>query len=165
MSAQAPSNVYAVKLADKLDADIYNIAVCGDRFFPELLDYDMGISPDMITVAYGTNDWWIHSRPTVERRSREFIRKLSAKYPKAKIFIISPIDRLSHEKAEKFGDYLTAVTDILKSGAEGLSNVTVVDGYSLVPSDPSYFADGLHPNDFGFGFYADNLYNEIKKFI
>lgn len=165
MCAQSPSNVYAVRLSDMLNADLFNLAVSGDRFFPELLEYDMGISPDIITVAYGTNDWWIHSRPTVEHRSYEFIGRLSAKYPNAKIFVISPIDRLSHERAEKFGDLLACMHGLLQKSAAGLSNVTVIDGQRLVPADPSYYADGLHPIDFGMVEYAKNLYSEIKKHI
>ena len=165
MCAQSPSRVYAVSLADKLEADLYNIAVSGDRFFPEILEYDMGISPDIITVAYGTNDWWVHSRPTVERRSREFIKKLSAKYPASKIFVVSPIDRLSHEKAAKFGDYLICMHELLERSASGLDNVTVVNGWELVPADPAYFADGLHPSDHGMDHYAENLYKKIKKHI
>ena len=152
-------------LANKLGAELYNLAISGDRFFPELLEYDMGVTPDIITVAYGTNDWYVHSRPTVERRSEEFIKRLSEKYPSAKIFMVSPIDRLSHEKAPRFGDYLPVVYDIIKKNSEGLDNVTVIDGWNLVPADPVYFADGLHPNDFGFEFYAENLYNEIKKYL
>jgi len=165
MCAQSPSVVYPVRLADSLGADLYSIAVAGDRFFPEILDYDMGISPDIITVAYGTNDWWCHTRPTVERRSRAFMEKLSAKYPKAKIFVISPIDRLSHEKAAKFGDYLTCMHGLLCESAKGLANITVIDGWKLVPADPSYFADGLHPSDQGMIPYADNLYKAIKKYL
>lgn len=165
LCAQSPSSTYAVRLADKLDADIYNIAVSGDRFFPELLEYDMGVKPDIITVAYGTNDWWMHSRTTVERRSREFIEKLSLKYPDSRIFVISPIDRLSHEKAAKFGDYLICMSDLLKTSSAGTANVTVIDGWKLVPADPAYFADGLHPSDHGMIYYADNLCREIKKYI
>ncbi len=165
MSAQSPCATYAVRLANKLGAELYNLAISGDRFFPELLEYDMPVTPDIITVAYGTNDWYVHSRPTVERRSRDFIKKLSEKYPKAKIFALSPIDRLSHEKAPRFGDYLPAVYGILKENSKDCPNVTVIDGWKLVPADPAYFADGLHPTDFGFEFYAENLYNEIKKYL
>ena len=40
----------------------------------------------------------------------------------------------------------------------------VVDGISLSPHISDFFADQiLHPNDLGFGFYAENLLKALKK--
>ena len=36
-------------------------------------------------------------------------------------------------------------------------NLHLIDGLSLVPNRSQYFADGLHPNDAGFTYYAANL--------
>lgn len=162
---QCPSRVYPVQLADKLGADLHNKGISGDRFFPEVLELDEPVKPDIVTVAYGTNDWWNHSRPTVEKRSREYIKRLSAKFPAAKIFVISPIWRSGGERGQKFDGYLPEMYEILKKNCEGYSNITLLDGWSFVPADPSCFTDGLHPNDFGADHYAENLYNEIKKYL
>ncbi len=171
--AQYPSLAYSSKLARMLDADIYNKAIGGDRFFPELLELDEPINPDIITVAYGTNDWTRHKRSTVTKRSRDFLSALSAKFPKAKIFVITPLwrDRQSIPEyrepkfMEKFGGYLTEVHGIIEENCKELANVTVINGMTLVPHNHGFFTDGLHPNDLGMCIYADNLYREMMRHL
>lgn len=164
-NCQFSSNTYASLISKLLDADACNKGIAGDRFLPELLDFDEPIKPDIITVAYGTNDWSNHSRDTLERRSRDFITKLSAKFPTAKIFVISPIWRAKNFGAPKFNGPTEDVHAILEKNCEGLSNVILIKGRELVPADPTLFADGLHPVETGMKVYAEALYEEIKKYI
>ena len=51
-----PSLSYACRLADLLDADLTNKGIGGDMVFPELVCEREANTPDLITVAYGTND-------------------------------------------------------------------------------------------------------------
>ncbi len=161
-----PSLSYASQLALILDADASNKAVGGDRFFPEILELDNGIdSPDIITVAYGTNDWVSHTRPTLERRSREFFTALSNKYPTAKIFAVTPIWRAKNEQVVKFGEPCTAVEALMREVCHALPNVTVINGWNLTPHTLDFYVDGLHPNDLGMSLYAKNLAGEIKNHL
>ena len=43
------------------------------------------------------------------------------------------------------------------------ANVTVVDGFGLVPHLPEYFLDNLHPNALGAEVYGRNLVEAIRK--
>ena len=160
-----PSLSYACQLANVLDADQTNKAIGGDRFFPELLEVDNGIKEaDIITIAYGTNDWAIHTKATVETRSRQFIKKLSQMYPTAKIFVISPIWRRNYyEVLPKFGDNCGGVHKLLTEICEDIPNATVINGLYLTPHVLEFYTDGLHPNDLGMCVYAKNLADEIKK--
>jgi lysophospholipase L1-like esterase len=36
-------------------------------------------------------------------------------------------------------------------------NLHLVEGLDLIPHDPKYFSDGVHPNDAGFAALAKNL--------
>ncbi len=164
-NAQITSRTYAAQLAARLDADLYNKAIAGDRFFPELLDVEEPVTPDIITVAYGTNDWIVHSRETLTKRSRDFMVALSRKFPLVRIFAISPIWRATNTRIGKFGGPLSEVHGVIENAAAGLANVTVIDGSKLAPCDPAYYTDGLHPHDFGMDIYADALYLEIKKHL
>ena len=164
-NCQLSSNTYAARIAKMLDADACNKGVGGDRFLPELLMLDEPIKPDIVTVAYGTNDWAAHSRETVARRSRDFIVRASEKYPLAKIFVISPIWRAKNFGANKFNGPTEDIHAIMEKSCEGLKNVILINGRALVPVDPTLFADGLHPNELGMKAYADALYSEIKKYI
>ncbi len=165
ISAQLPSNSYVALAAKMLDADAYNKAVSGDRFFPELLVHEEQIKPDIVTVAYGTNDWWTHSRETVARRSRDFLTRISEKYPDAKIFVISPIWRAKNFGAPKFDGPASDVHVVIKASCEGLKNVTLLNGWNFMPHDPSLYNDGLHPRDNAMKIYAQSLFDEIKKYI
>ena len=51
----------------------------------------------------------------------------------------------------------------LKKIAEKYDNVTIVDGFKLVPHLPEYFRDNLHPNELGAEVYGRNLVEEIRK--
>ena len=56
---------------------------------------------------------------------------------------------------------LNSATAVLKEVYAGFDNVEVVEGMTLVPHLPEFFADGyLHPNDSGFLLYGHNLLNQ-----
>lgn len=160
--AQYPSLSYASRLARMLNAESYNKAIGGDRFFPELLELPEDIVPDIVTVAYGTNDWRCHTRPTLTSRCREFYARLSEKYPEAKIFAISPIWR-SVQTSEKFDGPCTDVHTIITEACADLPNVSVINGWNLTAHMQPFYTDGLHPNDLGMSIYAENLYREILR--
>jgi len=165
--ASNPSFSYASRLADALQADAVNKGIGGEIFFPTLANLKDDIEPDYITVAYGTNDWYFReSTDSFDKNCRDFYENLSANYPNSKIFAITPIWRGDWEKTENRFAPFEYIHNSIKSIAESLPNVTVIDGIDLVPHDKAFFSpDVLHPNDEGFRHYANNLYAEIKKYL
>ena len=162
-----PSFSYASRLADALNADAVNKGIGGEVFFPTLAKLKDDIEPDYITVAYGTNDWsHIDSEEEFKEKCGGFYEALSANYPNAKIFAITPIWRGNYaDKGNRCTDFFS-IGEIIGEVTAELDNVTVIDGFDLVPHDPKCFIkDVLHPNDLGFRHYANNLYAEIKKYI
>ncbi len=154
---------YTSLLADKLQAEEFNKGIGGEIFFPELAQTKDDISPDYITVAYGTNDWGKKTEEDFKVRCREFYVALSDRYPQAKIFAITPIWRKDYQGERAFGAF-ELVERGIRAAVANLPNVRVLSGFDLVPKDEKYFADlRLHPNDEGFAHYAENLYNEIEK--
>lgn len=51
-----PSYSYINRFSMYLDAFIYNKAIGGDIFRPALIERK-NFKPDIVTIAYGTNDW------------------------------------------------------------------------------------------------------------
>ena len=160
-----PENSYASKIADAFDAECINKGIGGEIFFPALALTRDEIEPDYITVAYGTNDWSRNNKERFEKNCKEFYENLSATYPSAQIFAITPIWRKSYGEVNTIGT-LDAIAEHIERVTAPLKNVTVINGINFVPHDPKYFApDVLHPNDEGFAHYAENLLGELKKYI
>ena len=161
-----PSLSYAAQLARELDANSVNKGIGGDIFFPKLLKEADPITPDYVTVAYGSNDWSRSTREEFDRHCKEFYTRLSALYPQSKIFAISPIRRIGNDSSTGFGEPLCRVDDAIRELTAGLPNVTVINGFGLVPHDPAFFSpDGIHPVDLGSCLYAANLVKEMRKYL
>ncbi|MBQ9940356.1 MAG: SGNH/GDSL hydrolase family protein [Clostridia bacterium] len=158
-----PSKTYAVRIADALDAELYNKAFGGAGFSPNLVEASDGIRADYVIVAYGTNDWGGYDKDFMRKNTQEFFCNIQKIYPDTPTYVITPIWRSDWEKEKKgglFSDVENTITEIF-SQAE---NVTIVPGRDLVPHDTSLFGDlWLHPGDKGMEYYYNNLIKFITK--
>ncbi len=158
-----PTHRYGRMLAEALEAEELNKAIGGEIFFPALAQEKTDFDPDIITVAYGTNDWYVSDEMHFVADSRAFYRALSENYPEAKIFAITPIYRKDKGASKPLGRF-EAIAEKIATAVADLPNVTVIDGLSLVPHDYTLYADlRLHPSDAGFEHYAKNLAFAIQK--
>ncbi|MBO7376119.1 MAG: SGNH/GDSL hydrolase family protein [Clostridia bacterium] len=159
-----PSLDYTNRLAQHFDADMINLAIGGEKFVPGILDPAFGAAfkPDIITVAYGTNDWSGFERELFESRCVSFLEGLPELFPGAKIFILTPIWRGDHKRLTKVGTFEEACAFITETAER--CGLTVISGNNLVPHYEGFFSDlRLHPNDLGYGEYVRNLIPEIEK--
>ncbi len=160
--ALRPSNRYVAKLADKLGVEEINKGIGGEYIFPELAKLKDSFVPDYITVAYGTNDWNRTDFSTFSKNCKAFYEYISINYPDSTIFAITPIWRKDMYEERPFGDF-KKVDEYIRSVVKDLKNVTVISGFDFVPREEKFFADlRLHPNDEGFKYYFENLYDEIQ---
>ena len=159
-----PSNKYITKLAEFLDAEEINKAIGGEKFFPPLSEIKNDIKPDYVTVAYGSNDWGYENREEFVNKVRKFFLNISANYPDAKIFAITPVWRADITD-ENYDSFRNIEKDIINA-VENIKNVSIISGFDLVPENEDYYADlFLHPNDEGFKYYAENIIKKIKTLI
>ncbi len=160
-----PSNSYASLLTDALDAEAFNKAIGGEIFFPELAEISDEGDFDLVTVAYGTNDWSHVTKEYFDETATAFYRALSRRHPNAKIFALAPIWRADYERVTELGSF-SYMKETFEKLAEELPNLTVIDCFSFVPADGKYFSDlYLHPNDKGFEFYFNGLWAELQKYL
>ncbi len=159
------SLAYSNQLAKLLDADSINKGIGGEMFFPELVKAKEEIRADLITVAYGTNDWSYCSQEQFQKNCGEFFELLVAQFPETKIFVISPIWREDEVSNEKMLPICSGMYELIKNVCKDYSNVYVIDGYTLTPHYIKFYSDGVHPNDLGFGIFANNLFAEISKIL
>lgn len=157
-----PSLAYTNRLAEHFGANMINQAIGGEKFVPGILGDDIEVKPDIITIAYGTNDWSALTRDAFFAGVDGFLEGIAKQYSDVRVFVITPLWRGDKDKITKFGSYFEAVKYIAdKAKSCGLE---VIDGYCLTPHYYEFYSDQrLHPNDLGYGEYTKNLIAEIEK--
>lgn len=136
-------------------------AVYHNTTFDEAIEFD----PDIVIVAYGTNDWTIY--PTLDlgrEHCTQFLDKLVKRYGNKKLFGISPIWRADKDTDMAMGSF-KACTDYIKEEIQA-HGMILIDGETLTPHVKDFYSDEfLHPNTSGFGIYALNLIAQLQKHI
>ena len=147
-----------VSIANRLlNYDIINQGIGGYIYDKKSLMKMEGFEPNKIIVALGTNQFWAETMNDVEEFYEALIGLYGTKIP---ILCISPLWRGDQpDKFPKFVDFCEKVKKI----AGQYENVTVLDGFNLVPHLPEYYRDGLHPNCLGTETYGRNLVEAIRK--
>ena len=156
---------YAHQVARALDAQVVNQGIGGERFNPRAVDDQMDFyQPDLVSVAYGTNDWSGTTRGRLVGCCNGHFARLRDKYPSVPIVAILPLWRADMSRLTGVGTFEDMRTIIKEAAAR--FDITVVDGMTLVPNVTTFFADGyLHPNAIGFQFYAENLLPYFERLL
>lgn len=145
-----------VSVANRIfNFDILNQGIGGYVYDPTVI-VEMGYRPSKIIVAMGTNQFGDDCMPQID----EYYKKLTALYPNVPILAVTPIWRGDVENGLP---RLTQFCEELKEVLGRYKDVTIVEGFKLVPHLPEYFLDKLHPNCHGCEVYGRNLAEEIKK--
>ena len=156
-------NHYIPRLARAMEVQVRNKAIAGTTTFPELVLTESPYAPDYVLVAYGSNDWDRHEEAFFAEKYRQMMEVIAQNYPRAQVFVISPIWRDDQNTRERKMGPLSAIEENILAITGDFPNVTVIPGIDLVPHELQYYADaGLHPNDAGYEFYFHNLWSKIK---
>lgn len=169
--SEYPSLTYPAMIYRYLDTEVINQGIGGYYFNKESLCEELkNYNFDLITVAYGTNDY------TRDEEKKEFIYmaesyldKLITIFPKKKIMGIIPIHRASNDYHTKVRELnrnysFEESKDILKSiyKKKGLSTIDEI----YIPHCNEFFApDGVHPNELGFLFYGSTVTQIVAKYL
>ncbi len=154
---------YSYLVARYFNASSLNWGVGGAKFYVSTLE-STDFDPDIVSVAYGTNDYEDYTKETFERNCNAFLDKLKELYGNKQVFVITPIWRADGEVVRASGTHAQCCQCIAKAAAE--RGFTVVDGYQIFPHTTEYFQDGLlHPNDLGFHEYARNLIRAFQPYM
>ena len=146
-----------VSVANRLlNYDIINQGIGGYVYDKGSLMKMDGYTPDKIIVALGTNQFGCETMKDVE----EYYETLTGIYGETPILCISPLWRGDLPEQTPV---LIRFCENVKEIAGRYPNVTVVDGFTLVPHLPEYFLDNLHPNGLGAETYGRNLVEVIRR--
>lgn len=164
--AAFPSKSYVNRLASHFDAYTVNQAIGGERFVPDILLENTAFKPDVVTIAYGTNDWSGTPKAVFHPKCEAFYEKAGKIYADAHKFAILPLWRADAKSGkQKYEGSLDEACEFIAETARK-NGFTVIDGRPFMPQCPQFFWDGrLHPNDLGFAEYAAGVIAEIEKYI
>lgn len=155
-----PSGSYALLLARHFNLELVNRGIGGERFNAKVLKEEADFMPEMVTVAYGTNDWVYRSFPVLTKKAKDFLLRLSQLYTNIPVYCLLPIWRADEENGAKGGS-LAEVREFLRKEAEQYPNFKVIQ--PIFPQDVKLFSDGyLHPNDDGFKIMAQSIIEQIN---
>lgn len=151
---------YAYQLSDYFNADSVIQGIGGAFFVPKTV-LPTRYTPDIVFIAYGTNDFMrLKTIDELEKNAKEYIAKMQALYKGAKIFVISPIWRMDENEPQEIGTFNACCASV-KKVAQSLG-AELIDGDKLIPHFPEFMADSVHPNDLGFSTYALNVLKQLK---
>ncbi len=167
MGSKKASFTYPSILADKLNLNFLNQGVGSFYFCADSLD-NLNLSPKLITVLYGANDYYLIStnKKSFEQVINEihlYFEKLAELYPDSKIYVITPIWCGNEEKSKEFNIGYEKLRKCIKKEAE-LKNFNVIEGLDLIPHNEKFYCDAslVHPNAEGYNLLADNLLKKIN---
>ena len=161
---------YVNQTARALDLEVVNQGIGGYYFNEDTIDESLiCYKPDIITVAYGTNDYSRYeTAQAYAEKSGNYIRKLAKLFPDAKILGILPIYRndQNYQVRKLYRSYcLDDVRAILKGLYEACPNGYVLEETGIAHIPQAYAPDFLHPNEFGFSLMAQGVIQKIQEIL
>ncbi len=163
MDAKFPSSAYPVQIARELKMELLNQSVGGYVYNSKSLDKDLYVNPNIVIVAYGTNDWNVcNDKVSLQNNINDYFNTLTAIYDPKIINVITPIWRydIDESKAVSFEE----LSGIIKKSALKYGITNVINGMNLLPHNLKFYAGdtNIHPSDFGFMHYTKNLLKNLE---
>lgn len=141
----------------RLGYELLNQGIGGYYYDCNIIQPLPDFSPDKIIVSLGING---HINPEKEKMINDYYKALVHLYPNIPILSITPL----WAKADWID--MQGVLDtakFIRNNAKMYPQISVLDGFELVPHLSEYFIDGVHPNTLGMTLYAYNLVKEIES--
>ena len=166
MDAVSPSLTYPIITAGMLKLDVINQGVGGSMFRQENLDY-IGREPEVITVAFGCNDWGgVRDADELRQNIRAYLEKLLSLYSCRNIYGIVPIWRSDADSVVRSGMTFTELREIIAEEYGKYPFIKIIDGFKLMPAIKRLYGDAgelkAHPSETGFMYMSVNLAKFLK---
>ena len=165
--ARHPSFGYAMVAARQLGMELMNQGVGGHVFDAQGLCAAPAPNPELITVAYGVNDW---DQGKDIGAAELWFDRLRQLYPDVPVYVLEPVWAPSagmdiNPKPNQTGMTLPDVRAELSALMSGRPQTEVVAYEDLIPQCAHFFVDGVHPGDAGHLAYGLNLANYIRNWF
>lgn len=154
---------YAHNISRFFNAESVIQGIGGSYYHSTVFDEEIEFDPDVVIVAYGTNDWK-HYQTIEEGKAHcsQFLDQLVKRFGNKKLFGILPIWRGDKKNMPAMGSF-ELCTSYVKEEIEK-HDMILIDGEILVPHFKEFFLkDSLHPNTGGFEICALNLIIQLQQ--
>lgn len=156
------------QLAEKLDYEIYSLAVGGASIKPHVIEmFDEFKKIDLITIYIGINDSARKSLAEFRQDYDEMLSIIREHHPDTKVFCITihaiPEDKVGKFSKVKLVDYRKPIVDLIRQRQQqGDKNLFLIDGQSLTTLDDAMNPGNVHLSIDGAANWAQKLYSQIK---
>ncbi len=161
---------YVNQVARAMNAEVINQGIGGYVFNEKTLDESiLSCKPDIITVAYGTNDYSRYE--TAEDYAAHcgaYIQKLGTLFPDTPIVGILPLYRndQNHNARILYRTYsLDDARGILRDQYTALPNGYVLEETGIPHLPQVYAPDFLHPNELGFTLMTQKIIRKLQGIL
>ncbi len=162
-NAHMPSMTYTSLIGQHYDMEMLNFGVGGYWFERKSLGGMEDLpKPDMVIIAYGTNDWvMVSSMEQMRENVCGFLDEIDNLYNGIPTYLITPIWRADKDTQHGVGKF-EDMCSMVKEEALKHKDIKVLDGLKIPLADPKLFGDGfLHPNAEGFRILSSYLREEM----
>jgi lysophospholipase L1-like esterase len=120
------------------------------------------LQPDLVTIAFGQNDFWGVSAETFASNISNIIQTVRAKNPGAEFLLISTLrfDPSYTARAEYWnavGEYAAKLKAMIGPGVQCVDMTAISEAIYAAKKPKDCLNDPLHPNDFLARWYAQSL--------
>jgi len=147
---------------------VLNQAIGGYYFEEKSLDDALkDWDPDLITIAYGINDFsFMTDYEEFRRRCERYVRRITEVFPNKKMLGIMPIYTNNERFRQRclIREYtFSEAMETIRQAYRQNPNIEIMED-TFFPHTKEFFApDELHPNDLGFQFYGDAVIDRIRS--
>lgn len=162
-----PHSTYTFTIKQMLNANVLNQGYSGSQIWVDMLDPAVAnaFSPDLIIIALGTNDYANGQRADgLKSRMNAYLDKLEDIYPDVPIAGLTPIARLDKATMSVFDSNLKNSSVGLIEAFEA-HGALAIDAEDFCEHNVDYYADYVHPNEYGFPVYGKHICDAIKDLV
>ena len=166
IGTELASTGYAMQAGMQLNCEAVNQSIAALRFEWDSLD-NAYFMPDLISVAFGTNDWsGRQNKAEYDDAAGKYFAQLNKLYPGVPVAVLSPVKRcrgeadLCSDRPDMYreSELFSALTRLCAPYPQ----MKCIDGWTLMPHTAAFFQDGLHPNDLGMTWYANSVIRHLQ---
>jgi lysophospholipase L1-like esterase len=120
------------------------------------------LNPDLVTVAFGQNDFWGISAVTFADNISNIIQTVRAKNPRVEFLLVStmrfdPAYTANVEYWKSVGEYAAKLKAMVGPGVQFVDMTAISEAIYAAKKPKDCLNDPLHPNDFLARWYAQSL--------